>query len=120
MLPRRPAEIGRFLVPGGSRRYGEDMRLYRRFLARIGLAERRARGPRLPIFVGARLELDVVTVTGTARNLSAGGVFLETNVPIAPGVRGALVRDGSDERIPVRVAEIHRRGRRGVGLSFEP
>lgn len=94
-----------------------------RFLTWCGLrGERRATGERLPIFVGARLELDVVTVEGTARDLSEGGVFFQTTAPLAPGLRGALVREGARERVPVRVT--WRRDARdgeaaGLGLTFE-
>ena len=94
----------------------------RRKLSSLGLLDdRRTTAERLPIFVGARLELDVVTVSGTARDLSAGGVFFETSAPLAPGVRGELARAGGGEPIPVRV--IWRRPATagkpaGLGLAF--
>lgn len=89
----------------------------------MGLAaERRARGARTPIFVGARLELDVVEVSGTARDIADGGVFFATSAPIACGTRGRLRRDGSAERIPVRVTwqrpATHGQAP-GLGLAFE-
>ena len=96
---------------------------FRSLLSRLGLAsERRSTGERLPIFVGARLELDAVTLTGTARDLSDGGVFLETSAPLAPGLRGHLSRDGSGDRIPVRVSwrrSAHAGQPAGLGLAFE-
>lgn len=95
----------------------------RRFLSRLGiLSERRATGIRVPIHVGARLDLDVVSLDGTARDLSAGGLFFETKVPLAPGLRGAVVRDGSRDLVPVRVTwwRPARDGAPGgVGLQFE-
>jgi hypothetical protein len=94
-----------------------------RWLVRLGLlSERRARGQRLPIFIGARLDLDGASLNGTARDLSQGGVFLETSAALAPGSRGLLSREGSDERIPVRVSW-RRSGSQnrpiGIGLAFE-
>ncbi len=95
----------------------------RRVLSWLGLgSDRRATGVRVPIFVGARLELDVVVLEGTARDLSSGGVFFETKVPLAPGVRGALARHGSRDLVPVRVtwwrpATTVAPG--GIGLQFE-
>ena len=81
------------------------MSWFRRTLASWGIIkDRRAAAARTPIFVGARLELDVVTVSGTARDLSAGGVFFETSAPLAPGVKGHLARSGGGEPIPVRVS----------------
>jgi hypothetical protein len=96
----------------------------RRFLAKMGLLpDRRGAGARTPIFVGARLELDVVTIEGTARDLGHGGVFFQTTVPVAPGVRGALARDGSRDLVPVRVSfwrPPSEHGPGGLGLAFEP
>jgi hypothetical protein len=95
----------------------------RRLLSRLGLAsERRSTGQRVPIFVGAKLELDVITLEGTARDLSDGGVFLETSAPLAPGLRGLLSRKGSTEQIPVRVSWRRAAGGdqpAGLGLAFE-
>jgi hypothetical protein len=94
----------------------------RRFLARLGLVRDRRTAERTPIFVGARLELDVVTLRGTARDLAAGGVFFETSAPLAPGLRGHLARDGGTELLPVRVTW-RRDGDigipAGIGLAFE-
>ncbi len=74
------------------------------------------------MFIPARLELDVVDVEGSARDVAPGGVFFATSAPIARGVRGRLRRAGSNERIPVRVTW-HRAaapGRpAGLGLAFE-
>jgi hypothetical protein len=95
----------------------------RRFFSRLGLiGDRRSTGDRLPIFVGARLELDAITLEGTARDLSSGGVFFQTSAPLAPGLRGVLARNGGPERLPVRVswrrdAAIGAPG--GIGLAFE-
>lgn len=93
----------------------------RRWLRRL-LPDRRPAAPRRPVFVPARLELDVVDVEGSARDLAPGGVFFATSAPIATGVRGQLRRVGSHERIPVRVSW-HRPagpGRpAGLGLAFE-
>ncbi|HTJ47541.1 MAG TPA: PilZ domain-containing protein [Kofleriaceae bacterium] len=95
----------------------------RRNLAKLGLMkDRRVTAARTPIFVGARLELDCVTVSGTARDLSAGGVFFETSAPLAPGLRGHLARSRDGEWIPVRVT--WRRDAQpgkpaGIGLAFE-
>lgn len=93
----------------------------RRWFRRL-LSERRADGARLPIYVGARLELDVVDVHGVARDLAPGGVFFATSAPIARGVRGRLRQDGGGAPIPVRVTG-HRAaapGRpAGLGLAFE-
>jgi hypothetical protein len=97
----------------------------RRTLSRIGwLRDRRATVTRTPIFVGATLELDVVTLTGTARDLSTGGVFFATSAPLAPGLRGHLSRTGGGDPIPVTVC--WRRGEddepgkpAGLGLAFE-
>jgi hypothetical protein len=93
----------------------------RRWLRRL-LSERRADGARLPIYVGARLELDVVEVHGVARDVAPGGVFFATSAPIARGVRGRLCQDGRAEPIAVRVTG-HRAasGTRpaGLGLAFE-
>jgi hypothetical protein len=95
---------------------------FRRTLSSWGiLKDRRVNTARTPIFVGARLELDCVSVSGTARDLSAGGVFFETSAPLAPGVRGYLARSGGGEPIPVRVswrrdAEPGRPA--GLGLAF--
>jgi hypothetical protein len=100
------------------------MAAIRRVLSRFGLlSDRRERGggQRRPIFVGARLELDEVTVHGTARDLSTGGVFFETSAPLAPGLRGALVREGSKDAVPVRVTWARRasaHARPGIGLQF--
>lgn len=99
------------------------MKALRRWLARLGLvSDRRTTGDRIPIFVGARLELDVVEVSGTARDLSPGGVFFQTSAPLAPGVRGLLSRDGSREQIPVRVTWRRPASGKhpgGLGLEFE-
>lgn len=95
----------------------------RRQLSRLGLlADRRTSATRTPIFVGATLELDVVSVSGTARDLSTGGVFFATAAPLAPGLRGHLARAGGGEPIPVQVR--WRRGDEpgkpaGIGLAFE-
>lgn len=86
------------------------------------LSERRANADRQPIYVGARLELDVVEVHGVARDVGVGGVFFATSAPIARGVRGRLCRDGGRERIPVRVTGYRAaRGAQpaGLGLAFE-
>ena len=94
----------------------------RRWLSSILRGERRGTKARTPIFLGARLELDVVELSGTARDLSDGGVFLETAVPLPRGVRGHLSREGGRERIPVRVSwrrPASGRRRAGVGLAFE-
>jgi hypothetical protein len=86
------------------------------------LPDRRPTSPRRPVFVPARLELDVVDVEGSARDVAPGGVFFATSAPIATGVRGCLRRSGSAERIPVRVTW-HRPagpgGPAGLGLAFE-
>lgn len=93
----------------------------RRWFRRL-LSERRAATARLPIFVGACLELDVVEVHGVACDVAAGGVFFATSAPIARGVRGRLRQDGRDERIAVRVTG-HRAASAsrpaGLGLAFE-
>jgi hypothetical protein len=86
------------------------------------LSERRSEITRTPIYVGARLELDVVEVHGVARDLAPGGVFFATSAPIARGVRGWLRRDGRDEHIPVRVTGYRAAssaGPAGLGLAFE-
>ena len=93
-------------------------------LRRLGLIrDRRARGDRIPVFVGARLEIGDLAIDGTARDLGAGGIFFETPVSLAPGLRGTLRRaDGADPLV-VRVSW-HRREHRdapaGLGLSFDP
>jgi hypothetical protein len=95
------------------------MSFLRRLLRR---RDRRTAGNRLPIFVGARLELDVVDIDGVARDLAAGGVFFATSAPIAPGVRGRLRRQGGIERVPVRVTFQRPAGPgrpAGLGLAFE-
>ena len=93
----------------------------RRWFRRL-LSERRAAGARVPIYVGARLELDVVELNGIARDLASGGGFFATSAPIARGVRGRLRKDGHDERIAVRVTG-HRAasssGPAGLGLAFD-
>ena len=74
------------------------------------------------MFIPARLELDVVDVEGSARDVAPGGVFFATSAPIARGVRGRLRRAGSNERIPVRVTwqRAATPGRpAGLGLAFE-
>jgi hypothetical protein len=94
----------------------------RRFFSWIGILQDRRDGARTPIFVGARLELDVVTLHGTARDLAAGGVFFETSAPLAPGLRGELIREGGSERLPVRVSwrrEPATGQPAGIGLAFE-
>jgi len=95
----------------------------RRWMSRLGLApERRATGNRIPIYVGARLELDAVTLTGTARDLGPGGVFLATSAPLAPGLRGMLQREGDGDWIPVRVSwrrDAAHGQPAGIGLAFE-
>ncbi|MCB9564485.1 MAG: PilZ domain-containing protein [Kofleriaceae bacterium] len=95
----------------------------RRWMIRMGLlTDRRDRGDRTPIFVGARLELDVVSLTGVARDIGTGGVFFATSVPLAPGLRGRLSREDGRERIPVRVSWCRQaRGgdRGGIGLAFD-
>ena len=97
----------------------------RRFFSWLGLIhDRRATGRRLPIFVGARLELDVITLQGTARDLSSGGVFFETSAPLAPGLRGHLARTGGGEPVPVTVRWRRDEGAEpgkpaGLGLAFE-
>jgi hypothetical protein len=86
------------------------------------LPDRRPTAPRRPVFVPARLELDVVDVEGSARDLAPGGVFFATSAPIATGVRGQLRRAGTSERIPVRVTwqRPAAPGRpAGLGLAFE-
>ena len=95
----------------------------RRFFTRLGvLGERRETGARVPVFVDARLELDEIVLHGTARDIGLGGVFFETSAPIAPGVRGALARQGSRDLVPVRVSWF-RPGSAdlpgGLGLEFE-
>ncbi len=95
----------------------------RRVLSLMGLVgERRAAGARIPIFVGAHLELDVVEVSGTARDLADGGLFFATSAPIACGTRGHVRREGSRERVPVRVTwqRAASSGQPpGLGLAFE-
>ncbi len=94
----------------------------RQFFSRLGLAgERRETGARVPVFVDARLELDEVVLRGTARDIGLGGVFFETSVPVAPGVRGALARQGSKDGVPVVVTWQRRpsvKGPGGLGLEF--
>lgn len=86
------------------------------------LSERRAINNRVPIYIGARLELDVVEVHGVARDVASGGVFFATSAPIARGVRGRLRQNGHAEAVPVRVTG-HRRASAthpaGLGLAFE-
>jgi hypothetical protein len=84
--------------------------------------DRRAVASRESVFFGARLELDVVDVTGIARDVAPGGVFFATSAPIAAGVRGLLRRDGTDHRVPVRVTwqRAASPGRpAGLGLAFD-
>lgn len=98
------------------------MRPLLRFLARPFRKGDRRAATRYPIFVGARLDLDVVSVTGTARDLGAGGVFFQTSAPLAPGLRGTLVRDGGADPVPVRVSwrrDAGHDGVAGLGLVFE-
>lgn len=99
------------------------MTWFRRTFAKLGLMkDRRAAAARTPIFVGARLELDCVSVTGTARDLSAGGVFFETSAPLAPGLRGHLARHGAGDWIPVRVTwrrDAEPGKPAGLGLAFD-
>lgn len=93
-----------------------------RWLSRLLLGNRRLRGERAAICQDANLELDVVEVSGTARDLGKGGVFLAISAPIACGVRGHLSRGSSRERIPVRVSWRRTASRghcAGLGLSFE-
>ncbi len=93
----------------------------RRWFRRL-LSERRSARARLPIFVGAHLELDVVEVHGVARDVAEGGVFFATTAPIARGVRGRLRQDGRADRIAVRVTGYRAAsGSRpaGLGLAFE-
>ncbi|MBP8806377.1 MAG: hypothetical protein KBG48_21925 [Kofleriaceae bacterium] len=83
---------------------------------------RRSTAIREEVFFGACLELDVVDVDGTARDIGPGGVFFATTAPIAAGVRGWLRRTGTAERVPVRVSwqRPARPGRpAGLGLAFE-
>jgi hypothetical protein len=90
------------------------------FLTRYG-RERRKTGARVPVEVEARLELDEITLTGTARDIGLGGVFFATNAPIAPGVCGALARAGSRETVAVRVSWSRKGGDdgpAGLGLEF--
>src|SRR5262249_46916611 len=91
-------------------------------LSRLGLLkDRRTSATRTPIFVGARLELDAVSVSGTARDLSAGGVFFETNAPLAPGLRGMLSGPpgGEPVAVGVRWGRPASRGKpAGIGLAF--
>ncbi len=93
-------------------------------LRRLGLLrDRRARGNRTPVFVGARLELDVVEVYGTARDLGEGGVFFATTVPLAKGVRGRLMREDGGEPVTVRVSYQRKASAghpAGLGLAFDP
>jgi len=99
-------------------------RWLRRSLSRLHHAlrgDRRTTADRTPVFIGARLDLDVVSLTGTARDLSSGGVFFATAAPLAPGVRGQFTRPG---RAPVPVQVRWRRDHApgqpaGIGLSFE-
>lgn len=75
----------------------------------------------MPIFVGARLELDAVTLHGTARDLGSGGVFFETTAPLAPGLRGHLARANGGEPIAVEVRWRRAAGPgqpAGIGLAF--
>lgn len=100
------------------------MGTFRRFLARLGLGsgERRKTGARVPVEVDARLELDEITLQGTARDIGLGGVFFATSAPIAAGLRGALARRGSKDMVPVRVSWSRRAGDEGpagLGLEFE-
>jgi hypothetical protein len=93
----------------------------RRWFRRPGHAAA-ARPPVDDLGVGARLELDVVELSGTARDLGDGEVFFQTSAPIARGVRGTLRRDGSPDRLRVRVSyqRAPRPGRpAGLGLVFE-
>jgi|GEM_PF-3363600 len=93
----------------------------RRWFRRL-LSERRATSGRTPIYVGARLALDVVEVQGVARDVAPGGVFFATTAPIARGVRGRLQQAGRPEWVPVRVTG-HRAASAtspaGLGLAFE-
>jgi hypothetical protein len=99
------------------------MAFIRGILSKLGLAgERRETGARVPVHVGARLELDEIVLRGTARDIGLGGVFFETSAPIAPGVRGALARDGSKDTVAVRVSWARPAGAEGpggLGLEFE-
>lgn len=104
-------------------RAGRSVARMRRFFARLGLLrDRRARGTRTPIFIGARLDLDAITLRGTARDLSSGGIFFETTAPLAPGLRGTVSREGGGEPLPVRVSwrrEAAAGSPAGIGLAFE-
>lgn len=93
----------------------------RRWLRRWFLDARPAEASR-PVFVSARLELDVVDVDGSAGEVAPGGVFFATSAPIACGTRGRLRRAGSNERIPVRVTSRRTATLRrpaGLALAFE-
>ncbi len=93
------------------------LRWFRRWIG-----PRRGATVREDVFFGACLELDVVDVDGTARDLGPGGLFFATSAPIAAGVRGWLRRRGSTERVPVRVSWQRGPGRgrpAGLGLAFE-
>ena len=99
------------------------MAFFRRVLSTLGLAsDRRETGARVPVFVDARLELDEIVLHGTARDIGLGGVFFETSAPIAPGVRGALARQGSKDMVAVRVSWQRPSAPgtpAGLGLEFE-
>jgi hypothetical protein len=94
----------------------------RKLLGWFGFGERRRTGARVPVEVDARLQLDEVVVTGTARDIGLGGVFFATSAPIAPGVSGSLARQGSRDAVRVRVSWARPAGpgvAPGLGLEFE-
>ena len=71
---------------------------------RLGLLRDRRASARTPVFVDARLELDAIDLDGVARDLGDGGVFFETTAPLAPGLRGTLIRERGGEPVNVRVS----------------
>lgn len=77
-------------------------------------ADRRRGGTRLSLDQELHLAVGDQVVAGTARDLSAGGVFLETDAELPVDAQGALARAGG-AGVPVRVV---RATARGVGLAF--
>lgn len=83
-----------------------------RFLHR---AERRRRGVRLHIDEGLYLTIGDRVVVGIARDLSAGGVFFETEAKLPVGAPGTLTRSLTSGDVSVRVV---RSTARGAGMVF--
>lgn len=84
-----------------------------------GVHAERRRAQRVPIVRPASLRAGELTIHGTIRDQSEGGVFLVSQILIELGERGLLIVDAVELPVQVVWRGNPHEGGPGMGLSFE-